>query len=1509
MDPKQSNSASQEEEENLFGSSNPQQDDDLFGDSTSGDFSSFLGNNSGLENLSLNENKASSDTQHDDGRKSTTADTIQIMKDNDEQVQSLESITPIVDNHNICSNTSDRTTSLATHTNTTDDDDDNLFGTSSDNDPFMKEISLNENTSFLDDETKSSNHDIPTLPSVLSPPSTATPPMMNQSQRDDSMMVSSPSSGIRSPRIDTTSNQQQQQQQYHHEKTPPPLSSPPPPPLATTSNSTTSKPSVAMNRGANRYVNSFGVSSNTKSHNTIQSNAVFTPPSPHPTTATTTHTSSMNIHNSGGMMMSTSNNMLQPTPSNMMTNQAGFSLNNGMPPTLNNVTPASSIPSHHHQRMISSPPPSMMMMNTSQHNLTGNTSTSGIPSSTNSLTNHSGHLQQFENQSINSMPMMNSSSSYSTTNATTGQTRNMMTPPPVMGTTPSASSFVNNSVQDNMNINQFNNNIPSSNMMNPQFQSAMYSSSYQQGCNSVSPTNLLTNQSGAVMEGIRSPTGYPSMNNQFTNYNNYTSGMNALPNQQLNIPSSQYSMNTSTFIPSYDSSAVNNNLMNMNQFGMMNNSQYPTMSMMMGMNNPQMMYHSQRPMSPSYQQNLMLSKQQLQQEHELRLKYSRPVFTFTFGGKIISSFPTTQQRTPVQTSANTFLAGARSPTNFHGGDQPTSQESQGVLYPGNFKVHKLSQVLKIACPMVKSLEDYPIANISQQFDNDSNSAILDQLIKFMNLKIYEKQQILFQQADDQVVGEKMLWELIKIVAKNVNGNIGMVSNDINALLTVLCSSSTAPVDDLVTSSSTSGDVQPEQVVALQNMLINGQIKQACQYAQSNKMWAHAILLSSMVDKQTYQSVVSSFALSALNPGTPLRTLYCTFAGKPLDAFESNSIVSTDQYGNQYSSQSSQDQQQQIEKLCSQWIQNLSILFNNRQGKVSQAAIEKLGDVLWKDCYQVPQSHFCYVLGDFATLISAFAMSQPPSSITSPGRSTPQSQVNQQLITGMIASSSIVNRRVLLIAGDNKRDIRHYISDETMQLTEVFELLKSLMTRNILSSLQNDSQQQFPPVSLLMNSTLLAYKLIYAYYLAEFGYLDKANECCDYLIDIVKKTQQTIRFGIAFKLHLQELKLRIQESSKLTGTPIASSSLASSSSKKQSGGGVTGWFIRGLESIIHGTDSEESSPSSTNNNNTQAASTHFSPPLGHSTSMPNIAGNSGLGIPSTSALMQQQHVSSLSLNQNNMLLSTRPASYTPPPTQTPPPPLSSSSLQQTSQTPPPPLSSSSQDNNGSSSSGGGGVSSWWKGWFGGSSSKSSSSKKEANIGKKNEFYYDESKKRWVRRGQENEVVEQNTAPPPTLEAIPSNNLQSAASQLRGGASRYVNMFSGGAGAGVTTTTTAMTSSTYGGVSSSTPPPSTMMMMNNRSSMNTSTPPPMTSYFMPSPQASTGGSYEIPDLNQSMTPPPPTNHAMPPPPSGGSSGGMMMSTSNNMLQPTPSNMMTYQAGFSLNNGMPPPTSNMY
>ncbi|KAG2374874.1 hypothetical protein C9374_010248 [Naegleria lovaniensis] len=1400
-------------QENLFESSNQQQDDDLFGDSTSGDFSSFLGSDTGLENLSLNDNKESD--SKDDGKKSSPipTDTIQIVND-EPQVESLENT---IDSHN----------SSLSATHNTDDD---LFGTSN-NEPFMKEIPLNENSTFSNvAETQLMPS---TLPSVLS----------SKNQTLEKEDASSPP--MHSPHLDT--NSFGQQQDHHHEKTPPPLSSPPPPLLTTaTSTSATSKPSVASNRGANRYVNSFGGSSGS-------SNAVFTPPSPHPTmTNSTTHHLSMNNPSSGGNMMNTTGNM----PANM-TNQAG--LNNGMPPTtLNNMSSAATMP---HQRMMSSPPP---MMNTFQHNLTSNNS--GMMPSTNMMTNNSG---QFGNQNS----MMNS-----TFNNNTGMnTRNMMTPPPLMGggMTHPSSSFPNNSAQENY---QFN-NLPPSNTMNQQHQGTMYPSSYQQGRNSVSPTNLL-NQSGAVMDGIatsRIMTGHASMNNsQFSSNNN--SGMNMLNQSQYNThmpPSSpQYGMTSSTFNTSYDPSTMmggmtNNLQMHTNQFGMMNNpqqQQYPTMSMMMGMNNPQMMYHSQRAMSPSYQQNLLLSKQQLQQEYELRMKHPRPIFTFTFGGKIITSFPTAQRKAPLHTSANTFLAGNRSPTNFHG-DQ-TSQESQGgFYYPGTVKVHKLSQVLRIACPMVKSLEDYPIGNISQQFDNDSNnSTILDHLIKYMNLKIYEKQQILFQQSDDQVVGEKMLWELIKIVAKNVNGNIGMISNDINALLTVLCSSSTTPMDDVVvTSSSTSVDVQPEQVIALQNMLINGQIKQACQYAQSNKMWTHAILLSSMVDKQTYQSVVSNFALSALNPGTPLRTLYCTFAGKPLDAFESNSIVSTDQYGNQYSSQSSQDQQQQIEKLCSQWIQNLSILFNNRQGKVSQAAIEKLGDVLWKDGYQVPQSHFCYVLGDIATLISAFAMTQPPSSLASPGRSTPQSQtqVNQQLITNMIASTSIVNRRVLLIAGDNKRDIRHYISDESMQLTEVFELLKSIMTRNILSSLQNDSQQ-IPPVSLLMNSTLLSYKLIYAYYLAEFGYLDKANECCDYLIDVVKKTQQNVRFGISFKLHLQELKLRIQESSKLTGAPV--SSLSASSKKQTSGGGVTGWFMRGLESIIHGTDSEESSPTA-----------NLSQPMGHSMSMPNIAvNNNNGGIMMAMPGMGSMTSSHLHHQPNNTMLHTRPASYTPPPTQshtlTPPPP----SLHQTSQTPPPP--SSHADQNASNNSGSSGVSSWFKGWWGGSSSKSSSGKKEANIGRKNEFYYDEDKKRWVRKGQENEVVEQVTAPPPTLASIPSNNLQSAASQLRGGASRYVNMFSGGGHphAGMNTSSMTMPSS------SSTPPP---MMMSH-----SSTPPPPSmsmsttftnSYFMPQhTPTTTGGGYEMPSTT--------TDFSMSiPPPSTSSTSTVGMTSS----QP------------------PPPTSNMY
>lgn len=51
--------------------------------------------------------------------------------------------------------------------------------------------------------------------------------------------------------------------------------------------------------------------------------------------------------------------------------------------------------------------------------------------------------------------------------------------------------------------------------------------------------------------------------------------------------------------------------------------------------------------------------------------------------------------------------------------------------------------------------------------------------------------------------------------------------------------------------------------SLSSLLLRGEKKQAVQLAMDEKLWAHAMVLSSCIDKQTWGEVVRAFAMSEL----------------------------------------------------------------------------------------------------------------------------------------------------------------------------------------------------------------------------------------------------------------------------------------------------------------------------------------------------------------------------------------------------------------------------------------------------------------------------------------------------------------------------------------------------------------------------------------------------------------------------------------------------------------------
>lgn len=191
-------------------------------------------------------------------------------------------------------------------------------------------------------------------------------------------------------------------------------------------------------------------------------------------------------------------------------------------------------------------------------------------------------------------------------------------------------------------------------------------------------------------------------------------------------------------------------------------------------------------------------------------------------------------------------------------------------------------------------------------------------------------------SQNMTITERYLWQLLDILstprqeADQIALIRQLISSDFSDTNASGWKSNSKPKDEI-----------QKDVLDVQRLLMEGNIEQGCSLAIENGLWAHALLLSSMMDKKTYQQVVVRFATSAFFDGSPMQTLYLMFAEKGEFIFQSKEELN----------------------LGESWKDNVLIVLSNRttsSGKI----LEKLGDKLWSEYGDVHAAHFTYLCGEY-----------------------------------------------------------------------------------------------------------------------------------------------------------------------------------------------------------------------------------------------------------------------------------------------------------------------------------------------------------------------------------------------------------------------------------------------------------------------------------------------------------------------------------------------------------------
>ncbi|KAF2746712.1 hypothetical protein M011DRAFT_403945, partial [Sporormia fimetaria CBS 119925] len=316
-------------------------------------------------------------------------------------------------------------------------------------------------------------------------------------------------------------------------------------------------------------------------------------------------------------------------------------------------------------------------------------------------------------------------------------------------------------------------------------------------------------------------------------------------------------------------------------------------------------------------------------------------------------------------------------------------------------------------------------------------------------------------------------------------------------------------------------IDPKAVEELRSLLTKGDREKAVWHAVDQRLWGHAMLLSSTLDKNVWRQVVQEFVQKEVKKAGPnnqaLAVLYEIFAGNwedcidelvPASARAGFQMVSTDGAG------APQNALQGLEK----WQETLSLVLNNRSAG-DTAALLSLGRLLAG--YGRPEAaHICFLFARPAVRLGGVDDAQSD---------------------------------IVLLGADHKVDPLALGNDvEPILLTEVYEFALSLSSQNNTHIIPH----------------LQGYKLAHAYVLAENGHRTEAQAYCDAIAAAMKATTKiSPYYNASFIASLDDLHKRLSQSPK-----DGSSSWISKPSMDK----VSSSFLSKFNSFIAGDDDDAAS---------------------------------------------------------------------------------------------------------------------------------------------------------------------------------------------------------------------------------------------------------------------------------------------------------------------------------------------
>ena len=490
-----------------------------------------------------------------------------------------------------------------------------------------------------------------------------------------------------------------------------------------------------------------------------------------------------------------------------------------------------------------------------------------------------------------------------------------------------------------------------------------------------------------------------------------------------------------------------------------------------------------------------------------------PVFTWGLGGTIITTFPKQIPR-------------------YGGGASAPMMKSS----PGEIIIHNVKEALPLADETVK----FPGPLKAKSKKKDVSVWLGRRIESFEEqLKTPGIDQTLSSDEMKRLAEKALLWKVLQVFIDN-DGHLEGNPTIEAAVRNIFSSGTDTPHDgeatlltaaDLVgtakpTTSAVQADpIDPQSVEELRRFLTKGEREKAVWHAVDQRLWAHAMLLSSTLSKDVWKQVVQEFVRKEVKKigasNQALAVLYEIFAGNHEDCIDELVPVSA-RAGFQMMSAGGAGISQNALQGLEKWQETLSLVLNNRS-EGDTAALVSLGKLL-AGYGRVEAAHICFIFARSAAHIGGVDDAQAD---------------------------------MVLIGADHRQNPNELGLDlDAVLLTEVYEFGLSLAAQSgsyIIPHLQN-------------------YKLTHAYQLAEYGQRTEAQTYCDAIAASMKATTRiSPYYNASFVATLDDLSKRLSESPKDGSTSWMS---------KPSMDKVSSSLLSKFNSFIAGDDEDAASNKST-----------------------------------------------------------------------------------------------------------------------------------------------------------------------------------------------------------------------------------------------------------------------------------------------------------------------------------------